>query len=292
MPTLTQDSLASVFVQPHSDGRFEAGVRAHLAKLGAARPAVILAFPPKAAGTFFRAAMVSAVGGQLLRTVHAQGGRDAQFYLPTFVDYFSGGLTRLPMVSHVHMQALPANVHFMEAFGIKPVVMVRSIPDMLASYWDMLESDGSALSEGLNCLVPADFPELARAEKADFLIDIMGPWYASYFATWFAYAKAAPGRVCVLRYGEFRDDPAGTLVRATMHVGLTRTRAQCRAALDRTWAIRGECRYNRGEEGRGARYFAPEHIERLARMLRPYRHLAQHGDELLALEPSSMREAV
>lgn len=283
MPTLTPESLAAVFVQPYPDGRFDGAAAAHLQHLGKQRRAVVLAFPPKAAGTFFRAAVVAAVDGQLLRAVHALGGRDATPYLPTFVSYFSGNITPKPMVAHMHMQALPANVNFLEAFGIRPVVMTRSIPDMLASYRDMLESDPQARKEGLNCLIPDDFAMMTAERKADFLVDILGPWYASFFATWFRYAAEAPSQVRILSYREFREDPVRTLMRAVAHAGLGRTREQCRAALDKTWGIRGECRFNRGEEGRGALYFSPDHIARLDRMLGAYSHLAPHRDELLSL---------
>jgi hypothetical protein len=292
MPTLTPESLAAVFVQPHPDGRFEIGAETYLKSLGRKRPAVVLAFPPKAAGTFFRSAMVAVIEGQLVRAVHALGGRDATPYLPTFVSYFSGNVTAKPLVAHMHMQALPANIHFLEAFGIKPIVMVRSIPDMLASYWDMLEADSEARRDGLNCLIPADFPEMPHEARADFMVDIVAPWYASFFATWFAYAKASPARVCMLRYREFRADPVAALMRATAHAGLARTRQQCRAALDKTWIIRGECRYNKGEEGRGAHYFTAEQIERLSRMLNAYSHLAPHREELLALEAPVLAQAV
>ena len=67
-----------------------------------------------------------------MRTVHAQGGRDASFYLPTFLMYYAGGFPARPLVTHVHMQALPANRHFIEALDLKPVIMMRAIPDMLA----------------------------------------------------------------------------------------------------------------------------------------------------------------
>jgi hypothetical protein len=292
MPTLTPESLAAVFVQPHPDGRFDGAAAAHLRALGAKRRCVILAFPPKAAGTFFRTAVLQAVDGQLLRVVHALGGRDASLYLPTFISYFSGNLTPQPMVGHVHMQALPANVNFLEAFDIRPVVMVRSIPDMLASYWDMLESDPEARKDGLNCQIPDDFPSMTAARKADFLLDILGPWYGSYFATWFRYASEAPNRVCVLHYSELRADPVRTLMRAVAHAGLARTREQCRIALDQAWAVRDECRFNKGEDGRGARYFTPEHIARLERILGAYSHLAPHRDELLSFTRPALAQAV
>jgi len=275
--TLREDAINAIFHTPRNDGGFDGPVRLVLRQFGKRRPAVILAFPPKAAGTFFRTAAILAVNGRLVRTVHAQGGRDAQLYLPTFLAYYSGALPGKTLVGHVHMQALPANIHFLEAFDIRPIVMMRNIPDMLASYWDMLDSDPAARKDGLNCLIPEDFPELAADAKADF----MGPWYASYFATWMGYAETDPERVCVLHYHDFKAEPAATLQRAVEHARVSTTRQHCQEALDRVWAARGDYRYNKGAHGRGATYFNANHIARLERMLGHYQNLGPHMDELL-----------
>jgi Sulfotransferase domain len=281
MPVLDSESANVIFQQPRPDGGYDGQARLHLRRLGKKRPCVILAFPPKAAGTYFRTALIAAVGGQLVRVVHAQGGRDATLYLPTFVAYFNGGVSQRTLVSHVHMQALPANVNFLESFGIRPIIMKRSIPDMLASYWDMLMKDPKALQDGLNCRIPENFRAMPDTQKADFMIDIMGPWYASYFATWMEYAKEAPDEVCVLTYREFCEDPAATLERAVAHVELPRSRAECQKALDMVWQQRKQYRYNKGETGRSANYFSPEHIARLGRMLDFYPNLGEHRAELL-----------
>src|ERR1700743_1890847 len=111
-------AIDAAFAQPDSDGNFTGVVADYLRSLGMKRPMLFFAFAPKAAGTFLRAAAIEAVDGQLVRTVHAQGGRDAQLYLPVFVHYYLGGLCDGPLVAHVHMQALPANRCFLEAFDI------------------------------------------------------------------------------------------------------------------------------------------------------------------------------
>lgn len=292
MPRLHDTSLAAIFEQPRLDGSFDGAVREHLHKLGQRRPLVMLAFPPKAAGTYFRAAAIHAVSGQLVRSVHALGGRDATPYLPTFVEYYAGGVTPSPMVTHVHMQAFAANVRFLETFDIRPVVMTRNIPDMLASYWDMLDSEPAAHEHGLNCQIPDDFRTMPRQAKADFLVDILGPWYASFFASWFRLSSIEPSRVRLLRYRQFCDAPADSLAQALAHAGLPRSPSNCRAALDRAWAGRNKLRYNKGEDGRGAQYFSADQIERLARMLGAYRHLAPHCEELLAATPPVLERAV
>ena len=182
-------AVTAVFTQPRFDGSFPSGLAEYLNALAHRRPVLLFAFAPKAAGTFLRSAAIEAVDGQLVRITHAQGGRDAQPYLPVFVNYYLGGVCDGVLVAHVHMQALPANRHFLEILGIRPIIMLRSISDMLASYWDMLTESPEARAEGLNCIIPDGFPDLSDAQKADFMIDMIAPWYVSYFATWLDYLR-------------------------------------------------------------------------------------------------------
>ncbi|HEY1876375.1 MAG TPA: hypothetical protein VGG66_02860, partial [Rhizomicrobium sp.] len=67
--------------------------------------------------------------------------------------------------------------------------------------------------------------------KLDFMIDVIAPWYASYFATWKSFVDDAPGAVCVLRYYEFCSDPAESLRTALTHAGFATTLFRCRQSL-------------------------------------------------------------
>jgi hypothetical protein len=274
-------AVSAAFSQPDYDGVFRGAFADYLRELGKRRPVLLFAFAPKAAGTFLRSAAIDAVGGQLVRVVHAQGGRDAQPYLPAFIAYYLGGVCEGPLVAHMHMQALPANRRFLEALGIKPVIMLRPIPDMLASYWDMLAASEEARAEGLNCPIPVRFAEFSHDEKADFMIEMIAPWYVGYFATWLDYARERPGDVCLLTYSDFAADPAAALQRALTHAGLPRSREACRAALDIAWKDRGSLRFNKGSAGRGKDYFSPAQIARLSRMLRYHPVLDGWHDALL-----------
>jgi hypothetical protein len=179
------------------------------------------------------------------------------------------------------MQALAANRHLLEVLGIRPIVMLRSIPDMLASYWDMLTESAEARAEGLNCVIPAAFPDFSDAQKADFMIDMIAPWYVSYFATWLSWAREAPEEVCLLRYADFVAEPAAVLESALKHADMPRTRAQCQQALDDAWKDRSGLRFNKGRQGRGKECFSPAHLERLARMMSFHPVLADYSQELL-----------
>ena len=156
------EAAHAAFSLPNCDGSFDPDFQHYLRELGERRASVVLAFAPKAAGTYLRSAAIVATGGALVRTVHAQGGRDASFYLPAFLAYYAGGFPAKTLVTHVHMQALPANRHFIEALGLKPVIMIRAIPDMLASYLDMLEDDPVSPDNWLNVRLPENYPGSER----------------------------------------------------------------------------------------------------------------------------------
>jgi hypothetical protein len=279
--TIDGKAITAVFTQPRFDGRFPSGLAEYLHAISLRRPVLLFAFAPKAAGTFLRSAAIEAVGGQLVRITYAQGGRDAQPYLPVFINYYLGGICDGPLVAHVHMQALMANRYFFEVLGIRPIIMLRAIPDMLASYWDMLTQSPEARAEGLNCLIPDAFPQFTDAQKADFMIDMIAPWYVGYFATWLSWAQSDPEDICVLRYADFKSDPAAVLEKALRHADLPRSRAQCQRALDNAWNDRGNLRFNKGTAGRGKDYFSPAHRERLARLLAFHPILAEYSQELL-----------
>jgi hypothetical protein len=272
----------AAFSPPNCDGSYPPEFAAYLAALGCSRPSVVLAFAPKAAGTFLRSAACVATGGTLVRTVHAQGGRDASFYMPTFVMYYAGGYPENTMVTHVHMQALPANRHFIDTLGLKPVIMVRSIPDMLASYADMLDADPLSPDNWLNIRLPQNYAGLSAEAKGDFLVGMIGPWYASYFATWMEYAADAPQLVCVLRYDDFKRDPAAVLEKLLAHSGVPRAQAECRSALDLVWEARTSFRFNKGVSGRGRARFTEAQIAKLKRQLAFYPNLEGMADELIS----------
>jgi hypothetical protein len=275
------EAIQAAFAPPSGDGSFEPDLAAYLGELGHTRPSVVLAFAPKAAGTYLRSAAVDATGGQLVRTTYAPGGSADSFYLPIFLNYYGGGFPSRTLVTHVHMPALPANRQFIAALDLKPVIMLRNIPDMLASYADELEPDPLAPIKWLNTPLPDDYPAMTDKRKGDFLIDMMGPWYVSYFASWMDYAAREPGRVCMLSYDDFRADPAEALERLLAHSGLPRSRTECQMALDAVWQDRRSFRYNKGVSGRGRARFDAAQIERLRQRLAFFPHMASWMDILV-----------
>ena len=285
---IDSSAIHAIFARPHPDGSFEAPVREYLQAAGARRPILLLAFAPKSAGTYFRQAAINATNGHLIRMCHAQGGRDGSLYLPNVLACCLDP-TAPAVITHIHMQALDGNRHFIEAVGLKPVVMIRNLADTLASFLDMLEIDPVARAEGLNCQIPANFCDLDRNDRLDFIIDVIAPWYASYFATWKSFAADFPETVCVLRYRDFCNDPAEALYKALVHCGFSTTRFQCLKSMERVWETRQDYRFNKGVSGRGQEYFTPLHFARLQRLLSYYPQLTDWMPDLLGGTIASAR---
>ena len=189
------------------------------------------------------------------------------------------------------MQALTANLNFIDALGLKPVIMIRDLADTLASFLDMLEKDPAARDEGLNCQVPVDFPSFDRARKLDFMVEMIAPWYASYFATWKTYADEAEETVCVLDYRDFRRAPGEALWTALLHAGFEVQPDRCEAALQSVWRERSQYRFNKGVAGGGRAVFTPAHRASLSRLLAYYPQLADWMGALTAADDGSQSSA-
>ena len=275
MAALNKHTIEAIFDLPEAMGSFPPAQFAYLREISAGRPLVFLAFAGKCAGTFLRSVIVYALDGQLLRLVHAQGGRDFQPYMPSFLAYYLSGSKHKVGVTHAHMMALPANCRFLEAFDIRPVIVRRSIPDMLVSFSDMLDVDPVARINGLNCEVPSDWLRLEQSRKADFVIDVFGPWYANFFATWKGYMKEAPGSVLALDFDEIKNNPLIAVEKAISHSRLPFDRKRAEEGLEKAWSKREELRFNKGETGRGGAFFTEEQLGRLSRLLSYYPQLAE-----------------
>lgn len=277
---LGSDAINAIFTSPAIDGRFEGLLAEVAASLGRRRPLVLLAFAPRTAGTFLRTAAIEAAGGQTMRFVHAEGGRDGALYLPWLIAYFSGCLTKDIAVTHTHMPASAAARYIIDAFDMRPTFMRRSIPDSLRSLLAMIEDD-ETVPVGFSFLVPPGFTQMSPQLRADIMIDFVGPWFVQFYASWKAYAEAKPERVLILDYDEFCETPADTLEQLLAHARVPQPYARCMAAIETVWEERALFRCNRGRPHRTAPPFTAAQLTRLERFAACYETLDDWRDVLL-----------
>ena len=108
-----------------------------------------------------------------LFTVYAAGQSEHEIYLPTLRD-----AAHLDTVTQQHCRASDANVHLMQAFGIRPVVLVRNIFDSVMSLLDFYNKGAFRTSYSR-----ADWLVLDEETKIDLLIETVIPWYFQLVAS-------------------------------------------------------------------------------------------------------------
>src|SRR5207247_8907189 len=92
---------------------------------------LFIAWVPKSASIFLYNLLVNLQGYRDLFTVYAAGQSEHEIYVPTLRES-----AHLDTVTQQHCRAADANVHLMQAFGIRPVVLIRNIFDSVMSLLD------------------------------------------------------------------------------------------------------------------------------------------------------------
>jgi hypothetical protein len=241
---------------------------------------VFLAFPPKAGGTFLREAvghvLAQRSGGRtkLLRGSFVPAGEQEQdLYLPELLTHFVGAESPCALI-HNHPTAANGNLALIELFGLKPILMLRSIADMLQSRFDAGVKRGAMGGHGSAIAEDETFFELDPEAQKDWLVANVAPWYVKYYASWRLAEERGRVRDCLwLRFDDFRADPAATVRQILAHNALEASDAEIAAALAHANALRAHLRYNRGVSGRGEAFLADAHRRHLERLVRPYSHV-------------------
>jgi hypothetical protein len=274
--TLPQAGLEFLFVQPDIDGEYQPALVEQVRRQCQDRLFVFFAFPPKCGGTFIRDIVGRVTGAALCRPGHALGGRDATPYLPMFAMHMLSPTGPRAFMTHAHMIAHHSNIQLLNLFGIKTVVMKRSIPDMLCSYADMLETEGRYPDGSYNwsilCGVHTDpsFLRLDADERLDFFVYHQAPWYIQFYASWLRADRNKSLPVHWTVYDSFRADPVRTITGILDFYGRSAKADSVPEAVAQAQASRKTLRFNKGVSGRGIALLKPHHMQHLHRLARGY----------------------
>jgi sulfotransferase family protein len=221
---------------------------------------LFIACVPKSASTFLKDLLVSVTGYRDLFTVYAAGQSEHEIYLPTLRDS-----AHLNTVTQQHCRASDANVHLMQGFGIRPVVLVRNIFDSVMSLFDFYNKGAFQTS-----YARADWPLLDDETKIDLLIENVIPWYFQFVASWDLAEKQKRLEVHWLSYEELVADKLAAVLRVLEFYGLGASR---RGLAERIREIESEerkIRFNKGVTGRGRTGLNDRQKEQIRRLTRFY----------------------
>jgi hypothetical protein len=202
---------------------------------------LFIACVPKSASTFLKNLLVNLTGYRDLFTVYAAGQSEHEIYLPTLRE-----LAHRDTVTQQHCRASDANVHLMQAFGIRPVVLVRNIFDSVMSLLDFYNKGAFQTS-----YFRADWPLLDEETKIDLLIENVIPWYFQFVASWDLVEKQKRLEVLWLTYEDLVADKPSSVLKVLKFYGLGASRRGVEQRISEIESEERKIRFNKGITGRG-----------------------------------------
>jgi len=195
---------------------------------------------PKSGSTYLRVLLSEITGFPRVSAV--------QFYGHNEQDIFELALRQFDGASSItqqHVKGTENNVMLMKKYGIKPVVLVRNIFDILLSLHDHIEREDHRAPEGY---VHKEYFSMSKEEKLLYLIRIHLPWFFNFYVSW----REASKEIDTLwtSYEELFSDQMGTVSQILSFYGLSVDRDKIQSAMS---AMENrDTRRDEGTSGRGA----------------------------------------
>jgi Sulfotransferase domain len=153
----------------------------------------------------------------------------------------------LNYVAQHHCRFSSATERCLNAFSIKPIILIRNIFDCIVSAKDHMdggEKDSNRII-GPCAYVPQRYYSWSDAEKYDFIIDLIVPWYFNFFVGWRDFQTGTWAS-----YEELVGNPLAAVKRIANELHLDINGSGIEEAL--VAASKAETRKNVGEIGRGS----------------------------------------
>jgi tetratricopeptide (TPR) repeat protein len=222
---------------------------------------IFIACVPKSASTFLKNLLISLTGYRDMFSVYAAGQTEHELYLPTVREF-----AHFDTVTQQHCRASDANVHMMQAFGIRPVVLVRNIFDSVMSLLDFYNKQGAYF----NTYFRGDFASLDEETKIDLLIDNVIPWYLQFMASWELVEKQRRLQIHWLTYEELIGEKASAIQKVLNFYGLGAYEKALESKIRETERESRKIRFNKGVAGRGNVGLSNKQKDRIRHLTRYY----------------------
>ncbi len=167
---------------------------------------------------------------------------------------------------HQHCKASKPTIGFIQNANIKPLIHIRNIFDTVVSVRDHIQNETSIIPTAYMDRV--NWMRLSGEQKLNFVIDMVVPWYLSFYSGWFSNEIVKNGTAYISTYESLKSDPYGTVKKICEWVNEEVTESQIKEALE--LAQKSYTRKNKGEVGRGAQYITGDQKEKIINMCRYY----------------------
>ncbi len=220
---------------------------------------IFLACAPKSGSTFLKNVLQSVTGFKPMFSVFAALQNEQEMDLPNLVRFGNQNT-----VTQQHARASEANIQMMQAFGVRPVVLVRNIFDSVASLLDFY-TGGYVFSTYFE---KDDFLALSRDEKVDLLIRFVIPWYFQFVASWQKAEREGRLEMLWLTYEEMVSDKPGTVRRILDLYDVRLSEGVLEAKIADIEGEKDKNRFNKGKTGRGSDVLTNAERDRITSLAR------------------------
>jgi tetratricopeptide (TPR) repeat protein len=214
---------------------------------------VFIACVPKSASTFLKNVLVDLTGYKNIFSVYSSWQTEQELYLPTVMEYADQNT-----VTQQHCRASEANIQMMQAFGIRPVVLVRNVFDAVISLADFYRQGAY-----FNSYFRADFLTLGEEKQVDLLIDNIVPWYLQFVASWSLAEKEDRLEIYWLSYEDLIRNKVKSIEQLLEFYGLGAAGSAVERLIAATEAKSNKNRFNIGVAGRGKTGLTNKQKERI-----------------------------
>ena len=227
-------------------------------------PYVFVACMPRTGSTFLTETLCELTGFKRVELTDAYAENEQELDVPRLLDAWSYG-----SVTQQHVVANARTVELMRDFGIRPVVLVRDLVDVVASIRHFLLTEGCGKWPTF-FTTDERFRQLDEAAQYEQIVELGLPWYFDFFVSWVGVAQQGTLETLWLRYEDAVADWPGALRRIAEYYGLEARPAAIEAALARTTARASSLRLNKGAPGLGRSALPSDALDRMRGYTRFY----------------------
>ncbi len=200
---------------------------------------VLFACFPKSGSTFISKLFEKITGFPCFAPVQSHGQTEQDLFEPILKQ-----MAQQNSVTQQHVKAAEYNIMLMKKYGIKPVVLVRNIFDVVLSIHDHFETGDYHTPLGY---IHKRYYEMSRDDKLMFIIHICIPWYFNFYVSWWEASNEF--ETLWISYAQIFEDLDKTVFKILKYYGLSATLKDIEQAVA---AMKYEdMRFNKGLSGRG-----------------------------------------
>lgn len=197
---------------------------------------LLVACMPKSGSTFLSAALANLPGFQGVGLSPGYGRREQE--LDPLLMLFNH---RTNYVAQQHVRYSATTEMWRQNFGIKPVVLVRGIFDVIPSIRDHFRREDTVAPMGY---VTQEMAEWEDSKLDYFIATMLIPWYFNFYRSWLDCKDKL-----MVRYEDLNADSVSVVRRIVEHHGLGFSRETIESAVNK--AQGGFTRRNQAIVGRG-----------------------------------------